>query len=62
MKMPPTFLIFVWLFFGLPSLIAGFVLGIIAVYGRRLWRLRRRRVFVRKRAVRRDTAPSRPIV
>jgi len=48
--MPPTFLIFIWFLFGLPSLIAGFVLGIIAVYGRRLWRLRRRRAFVRKRA------------
>jgi hypothetical protein len=48
--MPPTFLIFIWIVFGLPSLIAGFVLGVMAVHGRRLWRLRRRRAFVRKRA------------
>jgi hypothetical protein len=48
--MPPTFLIFLWVFLGLPSLLAGFVLGVIAVYGRRLWRLYRRRRFVRERA------------
>jgi hypothetical protein len=48
--MPPTFLIFIWFLFGLPSLIAGFVLGVISVHGRRLWRLRRRRAYACKRA------------
>ena len=47
--MPPTFLMFLWIVLGLPSLLAGFVLGVLAVYGRRLWRLYRRRSFVRKR-------------
>ena len=46
--MPPTFLIFLWLIIGLPSLIAGFVLGVVAVHGRRIWRLRRRRLFIRE--------------
>jgi hypothetical protein len=53
--MPPTFLIFLWLIFGLPSLIAGFVLGVLAIYGRRIWRLRRRRLFIKAQASRKQS-------
>jgi hypothetical protein len=56
--MPPTFLVFLWAIFGLPSLIAGFVLGVLAVHGRRLWRLRRRRLFIREQASRKQQQPT----
>jgi hypothetical protein len=55
--MPITFLFFVWFVVGFPSLLVGFALGIIAVYGRRLWRLYRRRRFVRKRAAENQKGP-----
>jgi energy-converting hydrogenase Eha subunit G len=42
--MPPAFLIFIWIVFGLPSLIAGFLPGVVAIHGRGLWRLRQRKV------------------
>jgi hypothetical protein len=35
-RMPPTFLIVLWIWFGLPSLIAGVVLTLTVVYWRRL--------------------------
>jgi hypothetical protein len=41
--MPPTFLIFLLAVIGLPAFIAGVILTLAAIYGRRLWRLRRRR-------------------
>jgi hypothetical protein len=44
--MPPTFLIFLWVIIGLPSFIAGVILTVVAIYGRRLYRLRRRRQHV----------------
>jgi hypothetical protein len=48
--MPPTLLISIWLVIGLPSFVAGVVLTIGAIYGRRLLRLRRRRRLVRHSA------------
>lgn len=38
--MPPTFLIWLWLFLGLPSLIAGSVLTFAIIRGRQWWRKR----------------------
>lgn len=35
--MPPTFLIILWGVFGLPSLIAGSILTLVIIYGRRFW-------------------------
>jgi uncharacterized membrane protein len=48
--MAPTFLIFLWVLIGLPSMIAGSVLTIVAIYGRRLWRLHRRRQAAKARS------------
>jgi len=48
--MPPTFLIFIWIVIGLPSFIAGVILTVAAIYGRRLLRLRRRRLYVRNQS------------
>ena len=49
-EMPPTFLIFIWIVIGLPSFIAGVILTVAAIYGRRLLRLRRRRLYVRNQS------------
>jgi hypothetical protein len=40
-------LISLWLIMGLPSFLAGVILTLGAIYGRRLWRLRRYRQFVK---------------